>query len=59
MRHVITQWQGIQAGWVPVRGAGRPLAKQEAERLAAIMRRVDPLHCYKAQGLAPELPSFV
>ena len=59
MRHVITQWQGIQTGWVPVRGALRPLAKHEAERLAAIMRRVDPLHCYKAQGLAPELPSFL
>lgn len=58
MRHVITQWQG-RAGWVPVRGAHRPLAKHEAERLAAIMQRVDPDHCYKAQGLAPELPSFL
>ena len=59
MRHVVTQYQGCQSGWVPVRGAGRPLAKHEAERLAAIMQRVDPSHRYKAQGLAPELPSFV
>ena len=59
MRHIVTQYQGIASGWVPVRGSGRPLAKHEAERLAAIMQRVDPLHCYKAQGLAPELPTFV
>ena len=58
MRHVITQWQG-SAGWVPVRGAFRPLAKHEAERLAAIMQRVDPLHRYKAQGLEPQLPIFL
>ena len=59
MRYVITQWQGIKAGWVPVRGAHRPLAKHEAERLAALMTRVDPAHCFKAQGLEPELPTFV
>lgn len=59
MRHIVTQYKGCQSGWVPVRGAQRPLAKHEAERLAAIMQRVDPLHCYKAQGLAPELPNFV
>ena len=59
MRHIVTQYQGCQSGWVPVKGALRPLAKHEAERLAAIMQRVDPLHCYKAQGLAPVLPTFV
>lgn len=59
MRHIVTQYQGITSGWVPVRGSLRPLAKHEAERLAAIMQRVDPLHRYKAQGLAPELPSFL
>ena len=58
MRYVIVQWKS-KAGWVPVRGYHRPLAKHEAERLAAIMHRVDPDHCYKAQGLAPELPTFL
>ena len=59
MRHIVTQWQGIKTGWVPVRGSHRPLYKHEAERLAAIMTRVEPAHCFKAQGLEPELPSFV
>ena len=59
MRHIVTQWQGIQTGWVPLRGYHRPLAKHEAERLAAIMTRAEPAHCFKAQGLAPELPNFL
>ena len=59
MRHIVTRYHGIKRGWLPFREASRPRLKADAERLAALMRRVDPLHCYKAVALEPELPSFI
>ena len=59
MRHIVTRYHGIKRGWLPFRETSRPRLKADAERLAALMRRVDPLHCYKAVALEPELPSFI
>jgi hypothetical protein len=59
MRHIVTRYHGVQVGWLPLREASRPRLKADAERLAAFMRRIDPLHCYRATALEPELPKFV
>ena len=59
MRHVVFRYYGIQLGWAPFIGSGRPRLKADAERLAAYWRRVDPSRCYKAVALSPELPSFL
>ncbi len=59
MRHTVNRYYGIQNGWAPFRGSGRPRVKADAERLAAYWRRIDPLHCYKAVGLSPELPALL
>ena len=58
MRYVIAQWKGIKPAGSPSGDTTGPLL-HEAERLAAIMTRVEPAHCFKAQGLEPDLPSFV
>lgn len=59
MRHIVTRYHGVQVGWLPLREASRPRLKADAERLAAFMRRIDPLHCYRAAALQPELPDFI
>lgn len=58
MRHIVTQYAGIRAGWVPVTGI-RPRVKADAEKLAGLLGRVHPQRCYRATALDPELPSFV
>jgi hypothetical protein len=59
MRHIVCRYHGCRTGWLPFREASRPRLKSDADRLAALLRRIDPLHCYKAVALEPELPSFV
>ncbi len=56
MRHIVTRYDGIQAGWQPV---GRPNAKADAQRLATLRARINPHRLYRIAALAPELPSFV
>ena len=56
MRHIVTRYEGIEAGWQPV---GRPNAKADAQRLATLRARINPHRLYRIAALAPELPSFV
>ena len=56
MRHIVTCYCGIEAGWQHV---GRPNAKADAQRLATLRARINPHRIYRVAALAPELPSFV
>ena len=56
MRHIVTRYDGIEAGWQAV---GRPNAKADAQRLATLRARINPHRIYRVAALAPELPSFV
>lgn len=56
MRHIVTRYEGIEAGWQAV---GRPKTQQDAQRLAVLRARINPHRIYRVAALAPELPSFV
>jgi hypothetical protein len=56
MRHIVTRYDGIEAGWQRV---GRPKTQQDAQRLAVLRARINPNRLYRIAALAPELPSFV
>jgi len=56
MRHIVTRYDGISAGWQPV---GRPKTQQDAQRLAVLRARINPHRLYRVAALAPELPSFI
>lgn len=56
MRHIVTRYEGIQAGWQVI---GRPNTKADAQRLAELRARINPHRIYRIAALAPELPSFV
>lgn len=56
MRHIVTRYDGIEAGWQAV---GRPKTQQDAQRLAVLRARINPNRLYRVAALAPELPSFV
>ena len=56
MRHIVTRYDGIEAGWQAI---GRPKTQQDAQRLATLRARINPHRLYRVAALAPELPSFV
>jgi len=60
VRHQVTRWGGIQAGWVVPAYGGRPRTRQQAERFARLCRAVDgDRYTFKVITLPLELPSFV
>lgn len=59
MRHIVTTYRGAERGWIPA-GSGRPRPHGDAQRLAGLLRRIDPdRYLYRVEVLPVELPSFL
>jgi hypothetical protein len=59
VKHRVTTYRGIESGWIPA-GSGRPRLRNDAYRLADLLRRIDPdRYLYRVETLPVELPSFL
>lgn len=59
MRHVLMTYRGTARGWIPC-GSGRPRRRDDALRLAELMRRIhSDRYLYRVESLPPELPDFL